>query len=326
MGSQLAKQPISELNTIQPSKTKEGLTKTISEQQQQQQQQQITKEHEDPTSSINPGRFDNILRDAQSILGLDPTDGVEFKVNQQLNPFFSLIHTLRFGSVLKPPAYVLSSRFIRKEYAFLGDLDQKGRLAARFFQQTTPKLLTTAYVEIDPEKQTTSTGIDLEYYSSSSTSKLRIQSDKTISASYLQTIFHPNLISGLEFSYLGTSQKCEIRSFTRLYHKNDVLSLELSDSPAKHFKINYVKKITDRIGFATDFIYNLDTNSSHSTVGIRYSMRKCRFSTLVRSSGSISSMYEELFHPLGSLKINGEINYQSNHYFFGFSFRFGPDI
>ncbi|KAJ3438429.1 import receptor subunit tom40 [Anaeramoeba flamelloides] len=282
-------------------------------------------EEEDSIPETNPGRFDNISRESTSILSTETMDGLEVKVNQQLNPFFSMVHTVRFGSVLKPPNYVLSSRFIRKQFALLGDIDQKGYLSARYFQQTTPKLLTTLYAELSPEPKSAA-GMDLEYYGKDYTTRLRLLSNKLISLSYLQTLHHPNLYSGLEFTYAGLEKKTYLRSSTKYYKNNDILSLEITNQPYKHFGLYYTKKITNRIGIATDFIYNIDKGISHSSSGIRYDLRKSRFSTIVHSSGSISSSYEELYHPLASLKVSGEVNYQTSNYFFGLKLRFGPDI
>ncbi|KAJ6251567.1 import receptor subunit tom40 [Anaeramoeba flamelloides] len=295
-------------------------------QEQKQEQKEKTSEQEEAIPPTNPGRFDNILREAQTVLNIETSDGVTLRVNQQLNPFFSLIHTLQFGSIFKPPNYIFSSRFLTKNYAFLGDIDKKGNLSSRFFHQTTPKLLTNLFVEIENEKKITSSGVDLEYYSADFTGKLRMQSDKSISVSYLQSLSHPNLIGGVEVSYKGNSKKTEIRSSARYTRGNSIYSVEYSDTHAKHLSINYVKKISQRIGLATDFIYNLETGVTHSSVGLRYHLRKSRFATLIRSSGSISTMYEELYHPLASMKITGDINYLNNQYFFGFSLRFGPEI
>ncbi|KAJ3432235.1 import receptor subunit tom40 [Anaeramoeba flamelloides] len=308
---------------------------------------EITRSHD----LKNPGRFDHISSEANSILKIKPFGGLSLQVNQLLNPNFSITHKLSMGSKLELPGYTISSSYSSGNYLLQGNLNQMGLLQGGFFKKILPRLLLTTNFQIAPkikdsqenEAQTTVNPNNslsflsgaLEYFGKNSTSEIELASDPYLKVSYLRNI-RPDALIG--FQYINSKGRYDPKRKSKHSHSvkvvgkiskpKEALSLILSKSPS-FFCTQYVRKITPRIGFASEFVYSLVENQfqekSLTSVALKYAMRQSSFQTRVSSSGDLTSSLE-IKTSKSTAKFSTLINYPKEFYSIGFGLKMGADL
>ncbi|KAJ5067032.1 import receptor subunit tom40 [Anaeramoeba ignava] len=276
----------------------------------------------------NPGKFEQFCKESTQILNVETFDGFRLEVNQQMNQSFGLTHALSMGSLREEPSYTFGANYVQEKYALIGNRKGDGTVFARYIQQFGRKFLTTIYTQIAGKKQEDSEdtlGADLEYYGEDFTIQSKLKPNKAFGLSYLQSIT-PRFSAGMEFVYYHNMKTSAIIFASRYFTHNFIFTSSFSTFPVKHFSTNYVQKITPRVGLAAEFIYNIENGLSAMNVGYLYSLRQMRVGGQINSNGKISTLLEQMLHPLISFKLSAEIDYISNTYLFGYGLRVGPGV
>ncbi|KAJ5074929.1 import receptor subunit tom40 [Anaeramoeba ignava] len=273
----------------------------------------------------NPGKFEQFCKESTQILNVETFDGFRLEVNQQMNQSFGLTHALSMGSLREEPSYTFGANYVQEKYALIGNRKNDGTYA-RYIQQFGRKFLTTLYTQISGKKQEDSQdtfGADLEYYGENFTIQSKLKSNKVFGLSYLQAMT-PRLNLGMEFIYYHNMKTSSIIFASRYFTHNFIFTSSFSTFPVKHFSLHYVQKITPRVGLAAEFIYNIENGLSAMSAGYLYSLRQIKVGGQITSNGKISTLVEQMLHPLISFKLSAEIDYISNTYLFGYGLRVGP--
>ncbi|KAJ3437211.1 import receptor subunit tom40 [Anaeramoeba flamelloides] len=275
------------------------------------------------TANKNPGTFENYSRESRSVLDQKIFGGFVLEVNQLLNSQFKIRHSLQMGSQTDPASYMLGVSFIKRNNVLQGTINQKGDVRGSFLHKLSPKnLLATNFSFGDKD----SIGSQFLHFGSQSTSSVEVSSEKNLKISQLRSFFQNRLVLGLKHTQFFKPKPHHYSTLLvgKLGTKKDTVTVEVSKNP-NSFLASYVKKISNRIGFATDFGFNFANRQSTSSFGLNYAMRKTRFQTKLTSDGELSSTisFESL---LSSCIFAAKINYPKNSYTVGFGVRMGADF
>ncbi len=111
----------------------------------------------------NPGRLEEIKKEAQAVLSPDVFDGARFEFNKGLNQKFALVHSITMSSAV-PGAYEFGANFVDEQLMMVSRVNMQGNLTGRVNWQPTESWLARMQAQVGPEAQGNNTfKADLDY-------------------------------------------------------------------------------------------------------------------------------------------------------------------
>ncbi|KAJ3429600.1 import receptor subunit tom40 [Anaeramoeba flamelloides] len=286
----------------------------------------------------NPGKMDHFTSEANSIINVRTFGGLSIFVNQVLNRSFNITHQLKMGSTIEPPNYTLSTSYSSGNYLLQGNIDQMGTVRGAYFHKLLPRLLMNTNFRISKVNSydTNFVSSSFEYFGQNSTTEVELSTDHHFVLSHLRTVL-PGYSCGVEVKKKIGDQNTQSNAIVALprslkvvgkIKKNrDVLSVILSKGP-NFFCTQYVKKVTPRIGLASEFLYSSNGQKNHellSSFAVKYAMRNSKFQTRLTSNGEIYSLLN-LKNSSNTYQFSTRINYPKDLYSIGFGMRINANL
>jgi len=94
----------------------------------------------------------------------------------------------------------------------------------------------------------------------------------------------------------------------------------ISDTPLHGLRMQYHRKVSDRVSLGTEFDYSYPDHDSACKIGYEYTFRTSRVQGLVDTAGRVSCYVTDF----KGFALSGLIDYYSNHYSFGMLMHYFP--
>ena len=150
----------------------------------------------------NPGRLEELKKEAQGIMSPDVFDGARFEFNKTLSSKFALNHNVFLGSASMPASYEFGANFGDERVLLASRIDMAGRLNGRVNGQFGDKFFARLQAQATPEMPgvMSSLKVDLDYKGTSFCAGATYMGGGLLGANYMQSIT-PNLALGGEGFY-----------------------------------------------------------------------------------------------------------------------------
>ncbi|MCO5560288.1 hypothetical protein L7F22_013900 [Adiantum nelumboides] len=150
--------------------------------------------------------------------------------------------------------------------------------------------------------------------------QLQLGNNAFYGANYIQSI-SPKVALGGEIFWLGHQRKSGLGLAARYNTDKSIATCQLASTGM--LAMNYVQKISDKVGIATDFLYNSSTRESVCTLGYDYLFRHCRLRGRLDSNGCAAAYLEERMNLGVNFILSAEIDHWKKDYKFGFGMTVG---
>ncbi|KAJ3435557.1 import receptor subunit tom40 [Anaeramoeba flamelloides] len=274
-----------------------------------------------PVQNLNPGKFDNYSQEANSILDIKAFDGFVLELNHHLNKQFSLGHSLTMGSYRKPPSYSIQTSYNNNSMSLVGNMDMNGFLRGNFLARLSQRMFVQSSFNVSKRESNSNGVINAEYMGKDWTGRMEYQSTKTFTSSYYQRLTK-KLSVGLRLTYFNPNKASSIMLMGRHVGEKSISTFTYSDF-LKYISLSYVHKITPRIGFGTEFYFNLANYSSFTSLGFKYSLRNAIFQSRLTSTGQLETCVSLAF-PIVTLGFSVTMDYLNDKYSAGIKVHLGP--
>lgn len=312
----------------------------------------IAREDEQPTQPAKkiqltqPIPFEHFAREWMSISGQDTFDGFRLEGAKQVNKYLQTCHSFCLGTQLREcgysyqfgPTVAISAApdpsagenappppphfFAMAKLGTDGSL--QGRLIKAFSQSTDVKLNFNSSLK-DEQRNFYEISLDNTGQDWASSLKLAWQSCWILDGMFSQ-VLTPKLQAGCEITYVSANGASMLALGGRYnLDKQSVVSCQLSQQPdfksptgltklTHSCKVQYSRKVTDRLSIATECEYSHPDTESALRVGWEYLFRQARVQGLIDSCGRIS-VFAQDYNGFG---VSGLIDYWRGTYKFGF--------
>lgn len=293
-----------------------------------------------PPTMPNPHEllvFENLAREFKTVITQDNYDGFRLEADRQITDNWQCSHSLYLGTVLRDVGYLyqIGANYASPDgkYLGMGKIGLDGMITARALAKLDDNLEFRAsgntFMKSDV-RNSCEVGVDYIAPNWTGTLKAAWQGTWILNAAYTHQII-PKLTLGSELTYIvynGTS----IGSIAARYVEGDhVLTCQWSKQPnfkrmdftsqeTDTAKVQYVRKINDRLSLATELELTPSTKESALRLGWDYIFRHARVQGSIDTTGRIAMQAQD-FSGFG---VSGCIDYWNNIYRFGFMMHLLP--
>jgi len=282
-------------------------------------------------------QYENFSKEFQSITQQDNFDGFRLEAGKTATKQLHTSHTLFLGTTLRESGYVyqFGPTFAREDGSLLLvgrygiDGVVNGRIAKTLAKGLEFKANLNSSLKEEPRNMYE---LSLDYGNKEWASSLKLawQGAWLLNGSFSQVIT-PHLQMGGDLTWIAANG-ASIGAIGARYSKGaNILTCQLSRQPdfkspiglttSQHTgKIQYVRKVTDRLSLATEYEYSPAGLQSGMKVGYEYLFRQARVQGLVDTGGKVSVMAQD-FSGFG---VSGVIDYWRGDYKFGFMMHVVP--
>ncbi|SBT79745.1 mitochondrial import receptor subunit TOM40, putative [Plasmodium malariae] len=281
--------------------------------------------------------FENLNKEYKFITTQDNFDGFRFEVDKNVNKYLQSTHTLFLGTTLRDVGYLyqFGANFTDSDNSLLMisrvniDGSVNGRFCKKINNAIDCKLNFNTYAKSDTRnmyEMSVEVNKPLHTYNFKSI----WQGAWIFNATYTQ-LLTKKFQAGVDLTYIA-SNCASIGSFGLRYnHKNNVLTMQVVRQPnfkspefmlnqTHLYKIQYAKKISDRLSVGTELELTPQTKESAMRLGWDYSFRHAKVQGLIDTSGKISVFTQDY----SGFGVSGYIDYLNNEYKFGFMMHISP--
>ncbi|SCM22341.1 mitochondrial import receptor subunit TOM40, putative [Plasmodium chabaudi adami] len=281
--------------------------------------------------------FENLNKEYKYITTQDNFDGFRFEVDKNVNKYLQSTHTLFLGTSLRDVGYLyqFGANFASSDNTLLmiSRVNLDGSVNGRFCKKINNffdcKFNFNTYNKNDPRNMYE---MSLEVNNPQNTYNFKTiwQGAWIFNASYTQ-LLTKKLQAGVDLTYIG-SNCASIGSFGLRYnHNNHVLTMQCVRQPnfkspefmlnqAHSYKMQYARKISDRLSVGTELELTPETKESAMRLGWDYSFRHAKVQGSIDTSGKIAVFTQDY----SGFGVSGYIDYLNNEYKFGFMMHIAP--
>jgi len=271
----------------------------------------------------NPGRLEELKKEAQGILSPDVFDGGRFEFNKTLTGKFALNHNVFMGSTQVPPSYEFGANFGDDGMLLASRIDMAGRLNGRVNAQLGDSVLARLQAQVSPDSASASSlKLDLDYKGASFCAGTTYMGGGLLGAHYMQSVT-PGLALGGEGFYHLHKQVLGGAAAARLVWGEACESVATAKAGSfGNVELAYQRKVSEKVGLATEMQYY---HNQFCTFGLGYEfrLRQATFKGLIQSDASCSAVLEERVSPGVNLLLSGQLNHKKKDYKFGFGLVIG---
>lgn len=270
----------------------------------------------------NPGKLEEVQKEAKAILSLDLFDGARFEINKGLNQNFAVTHNVSMGSSVVPPSYEFGANVGDEKMLLASRIDHNGRLTGRYQHQLTPSLALRSMASVSPEHSQDSLQLDLDIKGQSSMTGLRYMSGGVTMATYMQSI-SPYLALGSEFFYHHGRCITGLHGALKYGSASSDRVFAAKAGSFGNVELTYAHKVNEKVAFATEMQYYHGQMCSFG-VGAEFRLRQATYKGLVTSDCTVCATLEEKVVPgIANFILSGQINHKKKDYKFGFGLALG---
>ncbi|KAL0929081.1 hypothetical protein M5K25_001021 [Dendrobium thyrsiflorum] len=278
-----------------------------------------------------PLPFEEIQREALMSLKPELFEGLRFDFTKGLNQKFSLSHSVFMGSMevpsqstdtIKVPTahYEFGANFLDPKLMLVGRVLTDGRLNARVKCDLTDNLTLKVNAQLTNEPHFSQGMFNFDYKGSDFRTQFQIGNNAFYGGNYIQSVT-PNLSLGGEVFWLGHQRKSGI-GFAARYNTDKMVATGQVASTGV-VALSYVQKVSEKVSFASDLMYNQMTRDVTASFGYDYILRQCRLRGKIDSNGVVSSFLEERLNMGVNFILSAEVDHRKKDYKFGFGMTVG---
>lgn len=288
-------------------------------------------------ASTTPIQYESYSREFQSITMQDNFDGFRLEAAKNVNKYLQTCHTLFLGTRLRDEGYIYQfgptfalddgSLLLMARYS----LDQT--VNARFLKKLSKNFefrLNANSSLTEEQRNMYELSFDNTGSDWASSLKFAWQGTWIVNGSFSQMI-HPKLHLGGELTWIGANGASIGAIGARYTQGKNIISCQLSRQPdfksptgltkeTHSGKVQYVRKITDRLSAATELEYTHPDMESSMKIGWEYAFRHARIQGLIDTCGRVSLSAQDA----SGFGVSGVIDYWKNDYKFGFMMHVVP--
>lgn len=268
----------------------------------------------------NPGKFEELQKEAKGVLGLEVFDGARFEISKPLNQNFVVSHSVMMGSSVIPPSYEFGANVADEKMLLASRIDCNGRLTGRYQHQLTPSLAVRGMANLSGERTQDNIQLDVDIKGQHSYSGLRYVSGGMFMATYMQSV-SPSVALGSELFHHAGKMITGLHGGLRVGGADRVFTAKSSSFGG--LELTYAHKVNDKVSLATEMQYYHNQVCSFG-VGAEFKLRQATYKGLVTSDCTVAATLEEKVMPgLASFVLSGQVNHKKKDYKFGFGFLLG---
>eukprot|EP00306_Pavlova_sp_CCMP459_P014158 CAMPEP_0185184364 /NCGR_PEP_ID=MMETSP1140-20130426/2537_1 /TAXON_ID=298111 /ORGANISM="Pavlova sp., Strain CCMP459" /LENGTH=280 /DNA_ID=CAMNT_0027750433 /DNA_START=8 /DNA_END=850 /DNA_ORIENTATION=+ len=268
----------------------------------------------------NPGKLEEIQKEAKAVLSLDIFDGARFEVNKGLNQNFAVTHNVWMGSSVAAPSYEFGANVGDEKMLIAGRIDHSGRLTGRYQHQLTPSVSVRGIASTSPERSQDNLQMDVDVKGASSYSGLRYATGGVTMANHMQSIT-PYLAVGSELFYHHGRMITGLHGAVKYGTPERVFTAKAGTFGS--LELTYAHKVNDKVSLATEAQYYHGQMSSFGVAG-QFNLRQATYKGLITSDCTIAATLEEKVVPgIANFILSGQINHKKKDYKFGFGLTLG---
>lgn len=278
-----------------------------------------------------PIGYDEIQREAFVSLKPELFEGLRFDFTRPLSPKFSLSHSVFMGSlevpsqsteIFKVPAshYEFGANFIDSRCMLFGRILTDGRMTARAKYDVTDNLTVKMNAQLTNEPHFSQGMFNLDYKGKDFRTQVQLGNNAFYGANYIQSVA-PHVMLGGEVFWLGHQRKSGIGLAARYNTEKTFATCQVASTGL--ISMTYVRRISEKVSLASDFLYNYSTREAMSSLGYDYLLRQCRLRGRIDSNGCVAAYLEERMNLGVNFILSAEIDHWKKDYKFGFGLTVG---
>jgi mitochondrial import receptor subunit TOM40 len=273
-----------------------------------------------PRDLPNPGRLEELKKEAQAILSPDVFDGARFEFNKTLTQKFAVLHNIQMGSTQMPSSYEFGANYADERLLLASRIDMQGRLNGRVNAQVSDSLMLRVQAQVAPEAlSSNSFKADVDFKGGSFTTSGFYMGGGLLGVNYLQSITE-GLAFGVETFYHANNNKVRGGAGLMRYvfgNKGDnIATAKFGTFGNGTAELSYQRKVSEKVGLATELAY-YHNNGCTFGLGYEFRLRNATFKGLVQSDTTCSAALEERISPGINLLLSGQLNHKKKDYKFG---------
>ncbi|VVB00659.1 unnamed protein product [Arabis nemorensis] len=267
-----------------------------------------------------PVPYEELYREATMALKPELFEGFRFDYTKMLNQKFGISHSVSMGPTEIPPElfkspsseiikiptanYDFCTHYVDPKLLLVGRVTTDGRLNARLKYDFTDNLSIKSNAQ----------GSDYR-------TQLQLGTGSLVIANYIQHVT-PKLSLGGEVFWAGEQMKSGVGLGARYENDKMVATGQIASSGVA--MMNYVHKVSEKVSFAADFMYNHAFKDVTASVGYDYILRQCRIRGKIDSNGVVAAHLEERLTPALGILISAEVDHRKKDYKFGIGLSLNP--
>ncbi|CAH8255174.1 unnamed protein product [Arabidopsis lyrata] len=278
-----------------------------------------------------PVVYEEIHREAHMALKPDLFEGFRLDYNKLLNQKFFLSHSVLMGpaevqspssEIIKIPTanYEFGANYVDPKLWLFGRITTDGRLNARVKYDLTDNFSIKANALLTDEQDKSQGHFTFDYKGSDYRTQLQLGNNSLYGANYIQHVT-PHLSLGAEAFWLGQQLMSGVGYAARYETDKMVASGQIASTGLA--VMNYVHKVSEKVSFATDFIYNFLSRDVTASVGYDFIFRQSRLRGKIDSKGVAAAYLEEQLPSGLRFLLSAEVDHVRKDYKFGFGVNIG---
>jgi len=276
------------------------------------------------SSLPNPGRVEELKREAQGVLSPDVFDGARFEFNKTLNQKFALSHNVFMGSTQIPPSYEFGANFGDERILLASRIDMAGRLNGRVNCQLGDSLTARMQAQVAPEApgSANSVKVDLDYKGASFTAGTSFMAGGLLSGTYMQSLTDSIAVGGEAFYHLNKHVHGGAAAARCVWGLKGENVATAKAGTFGNVELSYHRKVSERVGLASELQYYHNQFCTFG-VGYQFRLRQATITGLVSSDTTCSAVLEERFSSGVGLLLSSQLNHKKKEYKFGVGLNIG---
>jgi len=266
----------------------------------------------------NPGRYEELKAQAQSIMTPDVFSGARFEFNKSLTQRFATLHNIFLGGEAGPGSYEFGANYGDESLLLQSRVDMQGRVNGRVNAQLTDSVLLKLQAQAGAD--THSFKADLDYKGNSNTASAYYMGGGLVGVHYMQSLSEALAVGGEGFYHLGRPVYggAGCARLTWGAKGENAASAKVGTFGNGAVELAYSRKVSPKVGLATELSY-YHGNPQGCTFGVGYefALQKATFKGLIQSDTTCSAALEERISPMASLLLSASLNHKKKDYKFG---------
>jgi len=267
----------------------------------------------------NPGRLEELKKEAQSVLSPDVFEGARFEFNKSLTQKFALLHNVTLASG-QPGAYEFGAHVGDERTLLASRVDMQGRLNGRVQSQVNDQLLVRVQATVAPEALASNTfKADVDYKGGDFCMGGYFMGGGLLGGSYMQSLTE-GLSVGAECFYHTLNRKVRGGAGVARYvwggNGENVATAKVGTFGNGAVEMAYQRKVSEKVALATEMQYYHNQFCQYG-LGYEFKLRNAIFKGLISSDTTCSAVIEEHIQPGINLVLSGQLNHKKGDHKFG---------
>jgi len=267
----------------------------------------------------NPGRFEELKKEAQSVLSPDVFEGARFEFNKTLSQKFALLHNVALAGGA-PGSYEFGAHYGDDRTLLASRIDMQGRMNGRLNAQLSDALLLRLQAQVAPDSHgANSFKADLDYKGGDFCAGGYFMGGGLLGGTYMQSVSQ-SLSLGVEGLYHTANRK--YRAFGGAARcvwgakGEHVATAKVGSLGSGNVELAYQRQVSEKVALATELQY-FHASGAQFGLGYQFNLRNCVFKGLISSDTTCSAVLEEHIQPGINLVLSGSLNHKKNEHKFG---------